>query len=185
MFSLSKIKNKKSFFLSILLLSAFSVEHCYGMGDRGTPEKPFFITASNGNTPTQKESFYYKIGWVILPVAASAMFHFMLNKYNEDPELNNLNKEEKKIELELKKHPNYPEINLLHQKNEEETKANQNKQTYLALELQKAQLLEHHQEKSAYFLQCAENGSSQRERNYCQDMHERHNALIGKLVLIQ
>ena len=184
MFSLAKIKNKKSFFLPIIILFALNAE-CYGMektvqeviASLGSKDNPVHIVSSDGRTPPQEESLYYKAAWTILPIAAGAALNFIINKYNEDPELTTINKEEKKIELKLKEHPDYPAITLLHQKNAAENKANQNKQAYLSLKVQEAQLLEHHQENMSKFLQCTEHGSSEKERNYCADMYELHSTL--------
>ena len=183
MISLSKIKNKKSFFLQIILFSAMG-KPCYAMEEilkgLGSKENPINIHTSHSPKPTiqqDESSVYWKIGWTLLPVVASAALTYLQNKSNEDPEMNELIKKEKQKDIEIKSHPDYPAITLLHQKNDAENKANQNKQTYLSLKVQEAQLLEHHQENMSKFLECAENGSSERERDFCEYMYKRHSKL--------
>jgi hypothetical protein len=186
MFSLAKIKNKKSLFLSIMLLSTFS-KQCYGMEELlknlGSKENPIHIVTSEQktNTPPEENSMYYKIGWTLLPIVATTAANYMYNKYNEDPEMTALIKQEKQIELELKNHENYVPMTLLHQKNDAEEKANRNKETNLSLEIKRAQLLGHYQEEMNKFLQCTEKGSSQMERSFCKDMYERHSDLCKSL----
>lgn len=199
MFSLSKIKNKKAFLLQIIILSILGTK-CYGMEETiketikaglGTKDNPAYLNFRQIQDPQPQEELWKKIAWGVGPTILGFLLREAMNRWNEDPELNSINKEQQKInlelktiELELKKHPDYAAIHLLHKKNEEEEKANENKQTHLTLEAQKAQLLTHHQQQLTHFLKCAEKGSSEAERRYCKDMYTQHDNLMKQLFTI-
>jgi len=168
MLSVSKIKNKKSFFLLTVLFLTLN-QPCYATGQPGSRDNPIHYVPLN--PPADKNAFYWQIGFALLPVIATTTLNYIFNSTTTDHEMNNLIKQEKQNNLEMQKHPNYIEITLLQQKNEAEQQAVLNKQATLNLKVAEAQLLEHYEEKMKKYLQCAEKGTSQKERDFCADMY--------------
>lgn len=146
MFSLSKIKNKKSFFLPIILFTAFHTQ-C-GEGPDKIQVKAIF------EIDRKEESTYWKIAGLVGPAIASAVIPYVIKKYYEDPETIAINKEEKKIELQTKSHPDYPVICIQIEKNKVEEKALSLREKQLEINIKNAQIIQHYEEKLDQFRKC-------------------------------
>ncbi len=185
MFSLSKIKNKKSFFLPIILFFAFSSQ-CYGMedflkGGLGDKDNPIHIVTFQQKTDSSSEenSGYYRLGWTLLPIVAGATVNYAYNKWNEDPEMTALTKKEKQMELDLKNHPDYSNVYILQQRNIAQEKINNTREKQLELNVKEAQLVQHHQDELTKFLRCDKTMFTQ---NFCDYMTNIHQHMLEQIT---
>lgn len=175
MFIVSKIKNKKAFLLQIIALSAFSGQ-CYGSQIYDGYKQ---INSTLKDNPI--------LSAVVCGVLAAAVTH-VTDNYLKNPEmteldkqekivkleLDNLNKQEKIIDLELKNDPEYVKIGLLKKHNKVIKQQNQNEEERQRLVLQNLERRLHVEEKISEYRECATTGATQEERDDCQRIYENY-----------
>ncbi len=172
MFSVSK----KSILLPIIFFSALQTQCSQPLYDIGTPKRT--ITINIDDIPQKENSQLYELGKILLPVAGGALINYIIQKYNEDPETTALNKEEKKVNLAIKQHPDYVGIETQRKKNEvAEAKLNL-KQKKLELSATQASIIQHHQERWNEFKKC----NSPYTHDFCSDMIKIHEKELSKYI---
>ena len=159
MFSVSQINNKKWSLLAIIMVASLNLQCSEGgpgvyLKGFGDSNNPIHIQLNNSSSGQPEESTIYSVGKILLPVVAGAAINYIIQQYNADPEMNALLKEEKKFELLIKQHSDYPAIQIQRQRNEALEKANENKEKQLKLHIDEATIIEHHQEKVRLFTKC-------------------------------
>jgi hypothetical protein len=159
MFSLSQIKNKKIFFLHIILLPLFSGQ-CYGNG-----------IYDGCKSLEQVLKDHPLLSAVVISTLGGVVTH-TINRYYEDPEIKNLNIQLAKKDLELKNHPDYIETMLLETKIEAGDKCNKIEERRQALIHQQLQYQMHVEDRIEKFSECTRNGITPQEREGCQKIHD-------------
>ena len=154
---------QKAFLLPVLIFTMLQINCCEYKITEGTIK-------FEANNDKSNNSTLWEIGRILLPVVGGAAINYALQKYNEDPETTAINKEEKKIELAIKQHPDYPAIQTQYKKNEVEEKKLTLKQKRFELDATKASIIQHHQEKWNEFKQC----NAPYTRDFCSDMIKIH-----------
>lgn len=171
MFSVSK----KSILLSIIFFTMLHIQ-CFA--------KPQTIAITSGqitfnsDDKQSENSPLWKLGKIFLPIVGGALINYVFQKWNEDPETVALNKEEKKIELAIKQHPDYVDIETLHKKNQEKEIQLNLKQKKLELKGIKASIIQHHQEQWAEYKKC----NAPFTHDFCNDMIKIHEAELSKYM---
>jgi hypothetical protein len=145
MFSVSK----KSFLLPIILFTTLHIQCC----DHNVPNTKH-ICIDIKDTSEQETSSTWKLVTLFGPPIITWALTQAIQKYYADPEEAAINKELKTIELETKKHPDYPAISLQLKKNKAEEKNLINREKQLELEIKNAQLMQHYEDKLDYFRKC-------------------------------
>lgn len=168
MFSISK----KSFLLPIIILFTARATQCSEYNITGGT-----ITFQSDDTK-RKNSALWEIGKLLLPVAGGALVNYALQKWNEDPEVTAMSKEEKKADLAIKQHSDYPGIEMQRRKNEVTEKELTLKQKDLELDATRASIIQHHQEKWAEYKKCNPPFTC----DFCSDMIIIHQQELSKFI---
>jgi hypothetical protein len=154
--------SKKSVLLPIIFLTVLHTQCSEG------PDK-FKINATF-EIDRKEESTFWKVASIVGPTIASAAVTYALKTWYDDPEIREMDKEIKRIELETKKHPDYPTISMLLEKNKAREKT-------LEIEVTEANLIKHHQDELAIFLRCDQTLYTP---NFCKYMANIHQQKLEK-----
>jgi hypothetical protein len=135
------------------------------------------ITISSDNS-RQRNSPYWELGKFLAPFVITSGMNYLLQKYKEDPEIKAINKKEKKIELAIKQHPDYINIEIQHKKNEFEKETLTIKEKKVELNVMHANLIKHHQDEWARFRKCEVPFT----RDFCDHMVNLHQINLNQLM---
>jgi hypothetical protein len=171
MFSVSK----KSVLLLIIFFTAFHTQ-CSEFNNLQVTQRK--ITFSIDEIPQKEESPLWNVGKLLLPVVGGALANYALQKWNEDPEIVEMKKEEKRIDLAIKQHPDYINIEAQRKKNEIEKEILAVKEKKLEQHLMHANLVKHNQDEWARFRKC----ETPFTRDFCDHMVNLHQISLNQLM---
>ncbi|HSC25578.1 MAG TPA: hypothetical protein VLB80_05190 [Candidatus Babeliales bacterium] len=192
MSDIRKIQQKRSFFFIVITTITFNWQ-CYGMytagltlaeklaaanlSAAGTSSDPLYLVIKHTRKNTapdtaSTETLSSRLFWTLLQIALSVGVPYIFNKLTEDPEVINLTKQERQIELELKNHPNYVEVTLLQEQSKAASRLNDNEERRQQLVLQDLQRRLHVEQKINEYRECAKTGTTPTERDGCQQIYE-------------
>jgi hypothetical protein len=154
--------SKKSVLLSIIFFTALHTQ-CSEFDNIQTSKRT--ITLQIDEIPRKEEPFLWKAAAIVGPTIASAVITYALRTWYDDPEIREMDKEIKKIELETKKHPDYPTISMLLEKNKAREKT-------LEAEVTEANLIKHYQDELVTFLRCDQTLYTQDYCNFMANIHQ-------------
>jgi hypothetical protein len=163
--------SRKAFLLPVLIFTTLQINCSEYRITEG-------IIKLEANNDKSNNSTLWEISKILLPVIGGAAINYVIQKYNEDPDITAINKEEKKIALAIQQHPDYPAIQTQYKKNEIEEKKLTLKQKRFELDATKASIIQHHQEKWNEFKQC----KSPYTPDYCSYMITLHQQELDKFI---